>query len=204
MISYIKGTVIDIEEDILIMEANQIGYNIRIPLSSTQLLPSIGSETKIFTFMHVREDAISLFGFCTKDELEVFKLLITVNGIGPKGALGILSSIPVDELRFAVLSEDIKTLSKAPGIGVKTAKRLAMELKDKFKLEEAFEQKLQNTGEFPDVTLAGDAKNEAIQALTALGYSAAEALRAVKQVTVTETMDVEMILREALKKISSF
>lgn len=201
MISYIKGTFVDLVGDTLILESNQIGYNIRIPLSNISQLPDLGKEVKIFTYLYVREDAINLYGFLKKDDLDVFKLLISVSGIGPKGALGILSGLSSDELRFAILAEDAKTLSKAPGVGVKTAKRLIIELKDKITIPAPFEESSKDASA-PDRFSMNNGKQEALEALTALGYSGAEALRAVKEITITEEMDSESILREALKKMS--
>ncbi|RDU23107.1 Holliday junction branch migration protein RuvA [Anaerosacchariphilus polymeriproducens] len=203
MISYIKGEIIDIQDDLLIMETNQIGYNIKISTQTASMLPAIGEDTKIYTYLHVREDAVQLFGFSTKDDLNIFKLLIGVNGIGPKGALGILSALSADDLRFAVLGDDVKTISKAPGIGTKTAQRLIIELKDKLNLEDAFEQKLENK-ELQNTELVNgqDAKSEAVQALIALGYTSAEAIKAVKQVKNIKDMDAEAILKESLKQIS--
>jgi Holliday junction DNA helicase RuvA len=155
----------------------------------------------LYTYLHVREDAISLFGFPTKDDLEMFKLLITVNGIGPKGALGILSSISADEIRFAVLAEDVKTIAKAPGIGNKTAGKMVLELKDKFKLETAFEQRILNQAEKQDNSGIFGKREEAIQALTVLGYSGADALKIVNQIEITEDMTSETILKMCLKKM---
>lgn len=144
-----------------------------------------------------------LYGFFNKDDLQVFKLLLGVNGVGPKAALGVLAGITADELRFAILSDDVKTLSKAPGIGKKTAQKLILELKDKLNLEEAFEQKLANEQAQATVAAAGtgmtDARQEAVEALVALGYSSTDALRAVRKVTDTQAADVEAILKAALK-----
>lgn len=205
MISYIKGTIAEIEEDMLILEVNSIGYNIRLSLSTITQLPPAGSEVKIFTYLNVREDAMNLFGFIRKDDLNIFKLLIGINGIGPKAALGVQSALTSDELRFAVISDDAKTIAKAPGIGAKTAQRIIIELKDKLKLEDAFDTlKSGPSGELipESTTNSGDAKNEAVQALVALGYSGSEALKALKQAEITESMDAEMILKTALKKLS--
>ena len=144
-----------------------------------------------------------LYGFFNKDDLQVFKLLLGVNGVGPKAALGDLAGITADELRFAVLSDDVKTLSKAPGIGKKTAQKLILELKDKLSLEEDFEQKLANEQAQATTAAAGagmtDARQEAVEALVALGYSSTDALRAVRKVTDVEPTDVEGILKAALK-----
>lgn len=201
MISYIRGEISEIEEDLLVLEANGIGYNIRITMETASNLPSIGEDIKIYTYMHVREDDVSLFGFLTKDDLKVFKLLIGVSGIGPKGALGILSALTADDIRFAVLSDDVKAISKAPGIGTKTAQKLIIELKDKLKLEDAFEARLENNSNSVNAA-SNDAKGEAVMALTALGYSNSEALRAVKEAGITDDMDSEAILKAALKKLS--
>lgn len=201
MISYIRGEIAEIEEDLLVLEANGIGYNIRITMETASNLPSIGEDIKIYTYMQVREDDVSLFGFLTKDDLKVFKLLIGVSGIGPKGALGILSALTADDIRFAVLSDDVKAISKAPGIGTKTAQKLIIELKDKLKLEDAFEARLENNSNSVNAA-SNDAKGEAVMALTALGYSNSEALRAVKEAGITDDMDSEAILKAALKKLS--
>ena len=209
MIAYIKGELVYIGIDTIVVETGGIGYEIRVPLTVMEELPETGEEVRIHTYLYVREDAINLYGFTSKDDLDVFKLLITVNGIGPKGALGILGAISPDTLRFAVLSDDVKTISKAPGIGTKTAGKLIIELKDKLKLEDAFEQRLAKTVESPvaDNSAKGDIKrirNEAIQALVALGYSSTDAMKAVRQVEISEGLDVETVLKQSLKQMSFF
>ena len=201
MISYIKGELTEVFEDTVVVETNGIGYNIRVPGSVLDRLPSVGSSVRIYTYLYIKEDAMNLFGFLNRDDLSVFKLLLNVSGIGPKGALAILSTIGPDDLRFAVLSEDVKTISSAPGIGAKTAKRLIIELKDKLKLAEVFETALANKEKASsenDVLLA---KNEAVEALVALGYASAQAMKAVQQVENAEEKDSEQILKEALKKL---
>jgi Holliday junction DNA helicase RuvA len=201
MIGYLKGELAEVKESYIVLEVGNIGYEVYLPASALTQLPSRGSTIKIFTYLHVREDAISLFGFLTKDDLEMFKLLITVNGIGPKGALGILSAISADDIRFAVLAEDAKTIAKAPGIGSKTASKLILELKDKFKLETAFEQRLINQEEKRAGSGIFGKKEEAVQALTVLGYSGSDALRIVNQIEITEAMTSEEILKQCLKRI---
>lgn len=200
MYAYLKGEVAEVSEDNLVLEVNHIGYNIKISSSIAALLPSVGEEVKIYTYTLVREDAFLLYGFLTKDDLDIFKKVITVNGIGPKGGLAILSAMTADELRLAIISGDAKAIAKAPGIGVKTAERLILDLKDKVSIEDTFvnsEIRMQT-----ESTALQDAKSEAVEALTALGYSASDALKAVKQVVLTENMDVEDILKAALKKMS--
>ena len=153
--------------------------------SSIEQVSRIDGEVKIHTYFQVREDAMQLYGFLSKDDLEMFRLLLNVNGIGPKAALGVLAGLTADELRFAVLSDDIKTISKAPGIGKKTAQKLSLELKDKLKLEDAFEKKLAHEQEAASVSgfLIHDGRQEAAEALIALGYSSTDAMKAVRKVT---------------------
>lgn len=202
MIAYIKGTVAEVLEDRVILEAGNMGYNIFMPMGAVEHLLHKGQEVKIHTYLNVKEEALQLFGFLTRDDLNTFKLLLGVNGIGPKAALGILSGLTADELRFAVLADDVKTISRAPGIGKKTAQKLILELKDKFNIQEALEMKAEHTqtvsGEEIDLT---DVKKEAIEALTALGYSGADALRAVKKVELAPDMSVETLLKQALKNM---
>ena len=142
-----------------------------------------------------------LFGFLTKDDLFVFRLLLGVSGIGPKGALAVLSVMTTDDLRFAVLGDDAKAIAKAPGVGAKTAQRLILELKDKLSLEDAFEQKMEKNDN-PVQNKAKGAKNEAIEALVALGYSSSEALKALNGIEITDDTDVEDILKAALKNMA--
>ena len=201
MYSYIKGVLTDMDEESIVVETDGIGYHIYTTGQTFRYLPSVGEEVKVYTYLHVREDAMLLFGFLTKDELKIYKLLLGVSGIGPKGALAILSVMTTDDLRFAVLGDDAKAIAKAPGVGTKTAQRLILELKDKMSLEDAFEQKFEKTGE-PAENHAQGTKNEAVQALVALGYSSSEALRALNGIEITEETDVEEILKMALKNMA--
>ncbi len=204
MISYIKGELTDVTEQTLVLECSGIGYEIAVPVSTLTELPSIGNEVKIHTYLYVREDAVNLYGFLTKEDLYVFKLLIGVNGIGPKGALGILSAITPDELRFAILADDVKTIAKAPGIGNKTAQKLIIELRDKLKLSDVFEQSLaaKSNGVEAVESANMDIRSEAVQALASLGYSLSEATKAVGKVEIDSDTTVEQLLKDALKKIS--
>ncbi len=200
MYAYIKGEIVDISEDNVVLECHDIGYNIKVPFSVIQQLPGIGSQVRIYTYTCVREDAFILYGFLTKDDLWIFKKLITVNGIGPKGALGILSVMSADDLRFAIIAGDSKAISKAPGIGAKSAERIILDLKDKITLEPNRIDQNDTIATSAD-SVNSDARNEAIEAMTALGYSPSEALKAVKQITVTDDMDAGAILKAALKVI---
>ncbi len=215
MISYIKGILTDMQPDSIVIETYGIGYEIRVPLTVLEEVPSIGEQIKLYTYLYVREDILQLYGFLQKEELEVFKLLLTVSGIGPKAALGILSSITIDDLRFAILSEDKKTISKAPGIGAKMAGKMILELKDKLKLEDAFLDKLAHKEEQREESIDGkkeqelDGKKEkirvkrmrqdAMDALIALGYSQTEAMKAVNRVDLEHMKDVEEVLKASLK-----
>lgn len=203
MYSYIKGELVEVSEEAIVVDNHGIGYNIRIPGSILDSLEGIGQEIKIYTYTYVREDIMQLYGFLTRDDLNIFKLLIGVSGIGPKGALAILSVMTPDDLRFAVLGEDDKTIAKAPGIGKKSAQRLIIELKDKMDLNEAFALKTEHeTEKQVAVPAKSTVKNEAVQALVALGYSSTEAMKAVKNVEITDESIVEDVLKAALKQMA--
>ena len=195
MISYIKGELTEVSETSIVVETSSgIGMNIIVPQTVIDKMPSCGSMVKIHTYLNVKEDSMTLYGFINREDVDIFRLLITVNGIGPKGALAILSTITPDDLRFAVLSDDVKA------IGAKTAQRMIIELKDKLKLEEAFEIRLSH--EEVDDLLAGDARNDTVQALVALGYGRSEAARAVNMVDGADSMDSEQLIKAALKKLA--
>jgi len=198
MIAYLKGRLADIGEESIVLEVNGIGYNVKVNGRTAAGLPQIGETVKIHTYTAVREDAINLFGFLTKDDLEMFRLLITVSGIGPKGALAVLSVLDADGLRFAILSGDAKAIAKAQGVGGKTAERVIIDLKDKVSVEDTFVHQ-EAVGQAKGQT--EEAVKEAVEALTALGYPASDALRVVKQVENAEHMEVEEILKQALKKM---
>ena len=200
MIQFIRGKLVSVEEDRAIVDLNGVGYGIFMSVQSLSLLPQTGSEVKIHTYLNVKEDAMQLFGFLTRDDLMIFRLLIGVNGIGPKGGQAILSVLSPDDLRFAVLAGDVKAISAAPGIGKKTAEKLILELRDKLKIEDALEHKVSETVDSGRTGKGADhVQSEAVQALVALGYGSTEALRAVKQVPSDEGTDVESVLKAALK-----
>lgn len=201
MISYIRGELAAVEADRVIVDVGGVGYGIYMSGQAMSLLPPAGEEVKIHTYLNVKEDAMQLFGFLTKDDLDIFKLLIGVNGIGPKGGLGILSALSPDDLRFAVISNDVKAIQAAPGIGKKTAEKLILELKDKLKIEDVLEHAAHG-GEKEALPVSGGVKevqSEAVQALVALGYGSTESLKAVRQVEQAEDMKVEDVLKAALK-----
>lgn len=201
MIAFLKGEIEFIASDYVVISVGGIGYNVFVSGKTLENISRTGIEIKLHTYLNVREDAMQLFGFMNKDELDVFKLLITVNGIGPKGALSILSVMTTNELRFAVASEDSKAIAKSPGIGAKTASKLILELKDKLKLEDAISSSFDTDDAVKPISGMSDVKNEASMALVALGYSQTEALRAVKTVEVTEGMGSEDIIKKALRAL---
>lgn len=198
MISYVKGYLAAVGEDYAIVDVQGIGYRLGVSAMTIGQLPSTGKEVQLYSYMQVREDAIALFGFYDPDEKEMFERLIGVNGIGPKAALAILSIHSVNDLKFAILAEDAKAISKAPGVGAKTAQRVIMELKDKISLTEAFEERSTAVSEQGITT---DASRDAIEGLTALGYSASEAMKAVKSIENGQNMNAEQLLKAALKHL---
>lgn len=203
MIAYLNGILAEIEEENIVIEVNGIGYNVRIPAGMAGRLPQIGEVVKLYTYTSVREDAIGLYGFLSRDDLNMYRQLITVSGIGPKGGLSVLSAMSADELRMAVISQDAKAIAKAPGVGTKTAQRIILELKDKISLEDtAMMREVNQVSQDSMLTGKSQAQTEAVEALTALGYSPSEALRAVKAVLQeTPDLDVEALLKAALKKM---
>ena len=203
MISYIRGTLAEKNEDSAVVEAHGVGYQIFVPVPVLSELPPLGESVKIYTYFSVREDGMSLFGFLSRQDLAMFKQLIGVNGIGPKSALGILSALRPDVLRMAVASGDAKTISRAPGVGPKTAQRIILDLKDKIRLEDVLAGGLEEALAVPEeISGVGQAGKEAVEALTALGYSAAEAAGAVKKVKITEEMTAEDVLKGALRHLA--
>lgn len=198
MIAFVKGSLADVESDRVIIDVGGIGYNVFVSSYTMGRLPLEGNEIKLYTYLNVKEDLMQLYGFLSKDELRIFKLLIGVNGIGPKGGLGILSYLTPDDLRFAVMANDVKAISAAPGIGKKTAEKLILELKDKLGSIEPEEVPVSEsvTGNTP---FSKEIQTDAVQALVALGYGSTEALRAVTNVMTEQEDSVEEILKKALK-----
>lgn len=199
MIAYIKGALTRRAEGYIIVETGGIGYQVFVSPATLAKLPNTGAEVQLFTYFSVKEDGVALYGFAGAEEQEMFHKLLTVGGVGPKGALGILAQLSPTELVMAILSEDVKTLAKAPGVGKKTAQRVILELKDKCRTEDAltdadaWQRELSPAG-------GTDAKFDAIDAMTALGYSRSEAARAINAVA-QDGMETEEILKAALKKM---
>lgn len=199
MISYIKGMLEDMSPGMVVVDNHGIGYQMMVPMRG-ESFPKIGQEIKIYTHMHVREDDVSLFGFLSKEEKEAFELLIGVNGIGPKVGLSVLSTLSVYELKMAVISEDVKTISKTPGLGPKGAKKLILELKDKLSFEELEEDGV-GAEIFDTSADSSDSVMITIEGLVSLGYSKSEAAIAVNKVEDAKDLTPEELLKKALKNI---
>ena len=199
MISYIKGILEDMSPGMVVVDNHGIGYQMMVPMRG-EPFPKIGQEIKIYTHMHVREDDVSLFGFLSKEEKEAFELLIGVNGIGPKVGLSVLSTLSVYELKMAVISEDVKTISKTPGLGPKGAKKLILELKDKLSFEELEEDGV-GAEIFDTYADSSDSVMITIEGLVSLGYSKSEAAIAVNKVEDAKDLTPEELLKKALKNI---
>lgn len=198
MYAYFIGKITYTDNNQVILENNGIGYNIIMPTSDIMtLLP--GDEAKIYTHTSVREDAFLLYGFLTKEELDFFRLLLSVNGVGPKAAVGILSNSSIEDIQIAIIAGDTKLISKVPGIGAKTAGRIVLELKDKVKTEDLLDIAIANASTTNKVSADTGIKKEATEILGALGYSASESMRALNKISITDDMKVEDLVSGALK-----
>lgn len=200
MISYIRGTLEDIQENYIVVDCRGIGYQIFISGKFLEKLPTRGETIKVHTYMNIREDEISLYGFRSKQELDVFKILLGISGVGPKVAISVLTALSVQELHLAVASGDVKAITKANGIGTKGAQRIILELKDKLDisdmLDAAYEDSMKSF-----VPISSDVTGDVILALTSLGYSNSDALLAIRKVENASEMDSEQLLKAALKKM---
>lgn len=201
MIAYVDGIIEDISEDNVVIDVGGIGYNVRISADTAARLPGIGEHTRIYTYTSVREDAFWLYGFLSRNELDIFKKCITVNGIGPKGAQAILSVMDADSLRYAIISGDTKAIAKAPGIGAKTAERLILDLKDKIKIDDTMINREISMTAATTMVAENAQIQEAVEALVSLGYGRTESMNAVKAVEGAEEMDAGKLLKAALKKM---
>lgn len=204
MISYISGELVAVLENSVIVDYQGMGLEILAPTSLIEKMPGIGKQVKIYTYFHVKEDAMQLFGFETMADKELFKKLISVNGVGPKGGVSIIGTLGSDDLRFAILADDAKAIAKTPGIGLKTAQKVILDLKDKVDMQESIETALDHGMENAAVQTKQNfqgIQSEAAEALTALGYGASDALKAVRSVEITPEMTVEELLKQSLKHI---
>ena len=199
MISYLIGNVTYIDDSGIVLECGHIGFRINMPQSSLfRLMPDM-HDVKVHTYMAVKEDDISLFGFLTMDELKMYESLLTVSGIGPKGALSVLSSISVDQLKSAIVFGDAKLIAGSKGIGAKTAQKIVIELKDKYSKEALLEDS--SSGIPAGIPADSAVVAEAADALVSLGFNRTSVMTAIKTINVTENMTVSELVGEALKII---
>lgn len=198
MYAYFKGTIIEKNLEGIVMEVGGIGYNIMTPPGKGYELPDVGEQALCYTYTSVREDALQLYGFARKEELTLFKQLITVSGIGPKGGLAILSELSVDEIKLAIVTGDSKTIARAPGVGKKTAERVIIDLKDKIQKEDIAVAGNFVSGSVNTTKLTPE-QEEAAQALAALGYGVKEAASAVAKAAEEGATDANGLLKGALR-----
>mgnify|MGYP004644831549 FL=1 len=202
MLAYIKGILEIKTKGYIVVEAGGLGYKIFMPESTIANTGNIGDKVQIYTFMRVREDDVSLYGFLTNEELRMFELLLSVGGIGAKGALGILSNITPSQFALAVISNDVAILKKVPGIGPKTAQRAILELKDKLKKEQEISiTEGEETSNIEQVIKEDEKVSEAISALQVLGYSKREIVEALQAIEVT-SLSVEDIIKKGLANLA--
>ncbi len=199
MIAYIKGTLEEKGIDSIVVEADGVGYEILTGSYVIQELPPLHDEVKIITYMDVKEDSMRLFGFLSSQEKTLFKQLLSVSGVGPKGALSILNELGPDNLVAAIIAGNSKAISKANGIGAKTAQKVVLELRDSVSLEDSI---FDTDSSVSRSTFRSEgAVMEAVEALGALGYSSSEAMKTVRSIEGAEDMKVEDIIKAALKRM---
>ena len=202
MLAYIKGTLEMKMTDYVVVDVGGLGYKIFMPESTIANTGSIGDKVQIYTFMRVREDDVSLYGFLTNEELRMFELLLSVSGIGAKAALGILSNITPSQFALAVISNDVAILKKVPGIGSKTAQRAILELKDKLKKEQEISiEEGEEVSNIEQDIKENEKVSEAISALQVLGYSKREIVEALQTIEVT-SLSVEDIIKKGLANLA--
>lgn len=207
MIRFVHGALREKSESFIIVEAGGIGYGIHVPATALSALPGISEEVMIYTYFRVnsQDGSMDLFGFLTPEDREMFTMLLSVNGVGPKAAMGVLSVISPNDLRMAIVTSDAKAISRAPGVGSKTAQRIVLELKDKLDAQAVFNTALEHgsTGNDAGMPVLKNTAKDAVDALIALGYTAMEANRAVQKVAITEDMTVNQILKASLKNLNT-
>ena len=202
MIAFLRGVVSFLEGNAVILDVHGVGYRAFLPISCLSRIPAIGEEVQLSTYLSVREDSLQLYGFIDQAERELFVMLLNVGGIGPKGALSVLSSLSPPQLYLAVAQEDVTTVMKVPGVGKKTAQRLILELKDKLKGREVAPIEGKST---VSCSVGQNEADDALFALEALGYSASEAIAAVQQVlkNAGQGIAASELLRLALQKLDA-
>ena len=200
MIGFIRGELAEKGDGYIIVDVNGVGYEIFVPANSRAYLSEEGREVMVYTAMMVKEDDVSLYGFMRKGELDAFRKLITVNGVGAKAAISILSSFTLEQIQQAIAFEDVKTITKANGIGKKTAERIVLELKDKFGAAAAQEAFQGAAGSDVGADVVSDGRSEAVSALMALGYTRGEAMSALSSVEDSD-LTAEEYIKRALRNL---
>ena len=195
MFYYISGELAHKGDNFAVVDAGGVGYKIHTSLSTLEKAGSIGSDIKLYTFLYVREDIFDIYGFSTNEELHMFNMLLSVSGVGPKAALSLLSTMPSSQIALAIVTEDTKSFTRAPGIGPKAAQRIVLELKDKVKND----QLVSVPADSAPAAYSGGSMGEAMEALVVLGYSANEARGALLGLDMG--MDLELIIKQALVKL---
>lgn len=200
MIAFLKGNLVAVKGEYIFLDVLGVGYRLLVPASAIYKLPQVGENIFVYTYLHVREDAMLLFGFLDEDERELFEILQNVSGIGPKVALAIISTSTVTGFRNAILQDKVEMLTKIPGIGKKTAQRMILELKDKLAKVE-----IGSSGASEELLIINDTDTgDALNALVALGYNRYEAEKAIKKVTIgnDNNFDIENVIKLALKELA--
>lgn len=198
MIAYLEGKIASKGVNELVLDVGGVGYLLQCSMTTLSSLPQTGETYRVYTHLSVREDALDLFGFSTLEEKNMFLRLTSVSGVGPRTAIGMLGSMPLRDLSLAIVTGDITTLSRAPGIGKKTAQRIALELKEKVTEDDFTVPGTPGTAVMP---LKSDAVQEAIEALQSLGYTAAEAAKSVSKVQ-NESDKADDLIRLALRNMA--
>ncbi|MDW8105138.1 MAG: Holliday junction branch migration protein RuvA [Armatimonadota bacterium] len=203
MIAHLRGTLVERDTSAVVVDVNGVGYRVLVPETVLAALPSEGEPVHLLTILYVREDEMSLYGFLTAEQRRLFEMLLSVNGVGPKAALSLLSVMDAEQLAMAIAAEDIKRLTGAPGVGAKIAQRIAMELKDKA-AEIAWQRKVERLAA-KGKPLPSDKLEDAVEALVALGYSRTDARRAVEAAVRSLPADAETaaVVRSALQVLTT-
>ena len=199
MISFLNGTIAAKNENGVIIDVGGVGYSVNMPVSDIAKMGGIGENVKVFTHFHMSENMVGLFGFLTSEQIDYFNKLIAISGIGPKAAISVLGTLSVQDLAFAIIAEDVKAISRAPGVGPKAAQRIILELKGKIDTQEAVGAS-QTIAATPVKSLRAD--TGAVNALIALGASPSEAQKTVMQISA-DGMSTEDIIKEALRRMSN-
>ncbi len=199
MIAYVSGLLVDIEASSAVVDVNGVAYRVFTPVREDLVRIGVGNKITLYTYLKVSQDDVQLFGFIRKSDLELFKMLIGVNGVGPRYALAILTQLEADAVQFAIASGDYKALTKVSGIGAKTAQRIVLDLKDKVGMPDRTD--LGNTAAITSAAAGTGVAAEAAAAMEALGYSRTEAMQVLQRID-TEGRTVEQILKDALKQLA--